>query len=63
MRRLLALVAVAALLFGCQPDGGDKVGESDVRYFHDAERGVSCWSLIHSYGVGISCLPDSELVR
>ncbi|MGB9088381.1 MAG: hypothetical protein WCC29_02195 [Pseudomonas farsensis] len=32
-----------------------------VRVFHDDERGASCWIYQPGSGVGISCIPDSQL--
>ncbi|MEJ5862039.1 hypothetical protein [Pseudomonas farsensis] len=32
-----------------------------VRVFHDDELGASCWIYEPGSGVGISCIPDSQL--
>ncbi|EKT4527648.1 hypothetical protein QEM33_000169 [Pseudomonas putida] len=32
-----------------------------VRVFHDDERGATCWIASAGMGIGISCIPDSQL--
>lgn len=62
MKRLALLIA-ALLLSGCvaQPTTTDKYG---VAYWHDDTHAVSCWLFDNANtGVGISCLPDSEVNR
>lgn len=55
MRRMLLAAGMVVALAAC--GGGQKV-DGSVSYYHDAERGVSCWVV---WGNGISCLPDSEV--
>ncbi|MBP5054356.1 hypothetical protein [Pseudomonas chlororaphis] len=38
--------------------GQVNAGEQVISVQHDSQRGVTCWIL---NGVGISCLPDSQL--
>jgi len=59
MKRLV--IALTLLLAGCTTGGaaygGDATSDAVVRYHHDDEHGVSCWTQWQS----ISCLPDSEV--
>lgn len=50
------LISLLLLLAGCY--GGETIDDSNrVRYHHDVEHGVGCWTV---WGEGIDCLPDSE---
>lgn len=61
MKRLAAVAACVLLLAGCDGDGvkvASPTGLDSVRRIHDAEKGVTCWTIADK---AIDCIPDSQL--
>lgn len=68
--RGIIYLALIVDLIGCAhtpttPGGGITDSGSPVYYYHDDVHHVSCWlyGTGGSYGKGISCLPDAQVVQ
>ena len=63
----LMVLAVAAAMAGCDVKFSSKnhisrVDSGTLDVMHDDVRNVTCWQSAGAYGVGLSCIPDWQLL-
>jgi len=70
MKRILAallILAIVLLCVGCareQSAGAGQVsGSSPPTYYFDSKHNVVCYAKNFNYGVGLSCLPATEITN
>lgn len=56
--RRAALIGLL-LLAGCTPGTPVEGDNNTIKYVHDAQHGVGCWTI---YGSGIDCIPDTDYI-